>query len=359
MAQYDVRGDEERGAVNTGPAVTGSRASGSGFAVPAGPGGEALTTSVSELLEVVEGRLREAVAHTDELADSVSRHLVEAGGKRVRPMLTALASHLGDQSRPEVLDAAVVVELTHLATLYHDDVMDSAPVRRGAPAAHAVWGNSVAILTGDLLFARASRIVAGLGPQAVRIQAATFERLCLGQLHETVGPSAGQDPIEHYLQVLADKTGSLIATSGRFGAMFAGCGKQVLDVLVEYGEKVGVAFQLADDVLDVAGEETGKTPGTDLREGVATLPALLARRAAAQGDADAAELVALLDGDLDDDAALADAVQRLGAHPATEQARMSAQRWAGDAVAALGPLPESDVRRALVAFAETVADRTR
>jgi len=352
-------GDAAGRAVTNAPGVWGAREVGPAFVVPATPGGEGLAVSVSDLLEVVEGRLREAVAHTDELADSVSRHLVEAGGKRVRPMLTALASHLGDPSRPEVLDAAVVVELTHLATLYHDDVMDSAPVRRGAPAAHAVWGNSVAILTGDLLFARASRIVAGLGPQAVRIQAATFERLCLGQLHETVGPADGQDPIEHYLQVLADKTGSLIATSGRFGAMFAGCDKQVLDVLVEYGEKVGVAFQLADDVIDVAGDETGKTPGTDLREGVPTLPALLARRDAAEGDPDAAALVTLLDGDLDDDTALADAVQQLRSHPATEAARVAAQRWADDAIDALGPLPESDVRRALVAFAETVADRTR
>src|SRR6478672_6100802 len=153
------------------------------------------------------------------LVDDASRHLVNAGGKRLRPLLTLLAAELGDGSRREVIDAAVVVELTHLATLYHDDVMDSAPLRRGAPAAHEVWGNSVAILTGDLLFARASATVAGLGPDAVRIQAATFERLCLGQLHETVGPRPDEDHVAHYLQVLADKTASLIATSARFGAM--------------------------------------------------------------------------------------------------------------------------------------------
>ena len=312
-------------------------------------------------LDEVETRLHEAVSHTDELADSVSRHLVQAGGKRVRPMLTLLASHLGDPTRPEVLDAAVVVELTHLATLYHDDVMDSAPLRRGAPAAHAVWGNSVAILTGDLLFARASRIVAGLGPQAVRVQAATFERLCLGQLHETVGPAAHEDPVDHYLQVLADKTGSLIATSGRFGSMFAGCSRDVVDVLVEYGEKVGVAFQLADDVIDVAGAgtETGKTPGTDLREGVPTLPVLLVRRAAARGDADATDLVARLDGDLSDDAVLADVAKTLAAHPATDEARAEAVRWADEAVAALHRLPHGSPRDALAAFAHTVADRTR
>ncbi len=311
-------------------------------------------------LAAVEHRLREAVAHSDELADSVSRHLVEAGGKRIRPMLTLLAAHLGDPTRPEVLDAAVVVELTHLATLYHDDVMDSAPTRRGAPTVHALWGNSVAILTGDLLFARASRVVAGLGPQAVRIQAATFERLCLGQLHETVGPGPHEDPVEHYIQVLADKTGSLIATSGRFGTMFSGCSREVTDVLVAYGEKVGVAFQLADDVLDLIADEavTGKASGTDLREGVPTMPVLLARRAAAQGDPDAARIVELVDGDLGDDAVLAETVTLLRAHPATQAARERAQGWAADAVAALDPLPEGEVRTALASFAGTVADRT-
>jgi len=182
---------------------------------------DALDTAVRDGLAAVERRLAEAVQQRDRLADDASRHLVQAGGKRVRPMLTLLAGHLGDPARPQVLEAAVVVELTHLATLYHDDVMDSAPVRRGAPAAHQVWGNTVAILTGDLLFARASTIVAGLGVEAVRIQAATFERLCLGQLHETVGPEPDEDPVQHYLQVLSDKTGSLIATAGRFGAMFS------------------------------------------------------------------------------------------------------------------------------------------
>ena len=120
-------------------------------------------------LAVVEQRLREAVAHSDALAGATSRHLVDAGGKRLRPLLTLLCAELGDGDRPEVVDAAVVVELTHLATLYHDDVMDSAPVRRGAPSAHEVWGNQVAVITGDLVFARASAIAAGLGPVAIRI----------------------------------------------------------------------------------------------------------------------------------------------------------------------------------------------
>ena len=319
-----------------------------------------LAESVRVGLEKVEDRLRRAVAHNDRLADEASRHLIQAGGKRARPLLALLAAHLGDGDRPEVVEAAVVVELTHLATLYHDDVMDSAPVRRGAPAAHQVWGNTVAILTGDLLFARASRIVADLGPDAVRIQATTFERLCLGQLHETTGPGDDEDPVEHYLQVLGDKTGSLIATAGRFGAMFAGCSDDVVDVMVAFGERVGVAFQLADDVIDLASGtgQSGKTPGTDLREGVPTLPVLLVRRAAAGGDESAQAVVALLDADLADDDRLAEAVAALGAHPATAAARAEATRWAEEAVAALEPLPDSPAKQALRSFAEAVVDRT-
>jgi len=321
----------------------------------------ALADLLTARLALVEERLRDAVTHADRLADTTSRHLVNAGGKRLRPMLTLLAAQLGEGSRPEVLDAAVVVELTHLATLYHDDVMDSAPVRRGAPAAHEVWGNHVAILTGDLLFARASSIVAGLGPDAVRIQAATFERLCLGQLHETVGPGPGADPVEHYLQVLADKTGSLIATSARYGAMFSGCPADVVTTLVDYGEKVGVAFQLADDVIDLtsAGAQTGKTPGTDLREKVPTMPALLLRRLAAgpQGtDADRA-LVARLDGDLTSDEALADAVAGLREHAVVDETRRRAVAWARAAVDALGTLPPGPVKDSLVLFADSVVDR--
>ena len=320
-----------------------------------------LDTAVRDGLVRVEERLRDAVHQTDRLADDASRHLVQAGGKRVRPLLTLLASHLGDPGRPEIVEAAAVVELTHLATLYHDDVMDSAPLRRGAPAAHEVWGNTVAILTGDLLFARASTIVSGLGTEAVRIQAATFERLCLGQLHETIGPRPDEDPVEHYVQVLGDKTGSLIATSARFGAMFAGCSPDVLDVLIQYGERVGVAFQLADDVNDLSsdGATTGKTPGTDLREGVPTLPVLLARRyAATHGDAVSRHLIDLLDGDLTDDDALAEAVSALRDHPATEQARAEAERWGREAAAVLEPLPPGPAKAALQAFAHAVVDRT-
>lgn len=324
-------------------------------------GNEVLEEAIAPRLCLIEERLRDAVAQSDRLADETSRHLVDAGGKRLRPMLALLAAQLGDASRPEVIDAAVVVELTHLATLYHDDVMDSAPTRRGAPSAHEVWGNSVAILTGDLLFARASNVVAGLGPTAVRIQAETFERLCLGQLHETVGPRPGEDPVRHYLQVLADKTGSLIATSARFGAMFAGCDRTVVDQVTAYGEYAGVAFQLADDVLDIRsdGDVSGKTPGTDLREGVATMPVLLLRRLVESGDVEPSdiELLADIEGDLSDDAALDSVVARLRDHDVLAQTSDLARQWSARAVGAITGLPAGDVRDALVAFADALVAR--
>lgn len=324
-------------------------------------GSDVLDSAVSSRLAKVEERLRDAVAQSDRLADASSRHLVDAGGKRLRPLLTLLTSQLGDATRPEVLDAAVVVELTHLATLYHDDVMDSAPTRRGAPSAHEVWGNSVAILTGDLLFARASRVVAGLGPDAVRVQAETFERLCLGQLHETVGPEPDEDAIEHYLQVLADKTGSLIATSAMFGAKFAGCDLSTVEAVTKYGELAGVAFQLADDVIDVRSDAatTGKTPGTDLREGVPTMPVLLLRKQIADGTAsqDDIDLLAAIEGDLSEDDALAELVDKLKGHPVVDATNALAGEWADRAKEAIAGLPDGEVRSELVRFADTLVAR--
>lgn len=322
---------------------------------------DALLDRLTAGLAEVERAIVDAVRSADPLAAVTGSHLVRAGGKRTRPLLCLLAAELGTPG-PQVVDAAVVVELTHLATLYHDDVIDSADQRRGVPTAQQVWGNTVAILTGDLLFARASTIGAGLGPEAVHLQARTFERLVLGEMRETVGPAAADDPVEHYLGVLSDKTGSLIATSARFGGMFSGADEATLDLLGGFGEKVGVAFQLADDVLDLLSDEvdSGKTPGTDLREHVPTMPVLLLRRDVAAGTAPAGstELLELLDGDLSADAVLADAVTRLRAHPVTQQAREVARRWADDAVAALAPLPERPGTRALAAVAQALADRT-
>ncbi|MDI1290529.1 MAG: polyprenyl synthetase family protein, partial [bacterium] len=199
----------------------------------------------------VEVELREAVASEDQFVADASRYLVEAGGKRFRPLLVLLAAQFGDPDAWGVVPAGVVVELTHLATLYHDDVMDEAQLRRGAKSANARWDNTIAILTGDFLFARSSRILADLGPEAVRIQARTFERLCTGQIRETIGPREGQDPVAHHLDVVADKTGSLIAASGRYGSLMAGAPADVVEIMTQFGERIGVAFQLADDLVDI------------------------------------------------------------------------------------------------------------
>jgi len=328
---------------------------------PTGPfgaasGDDALEASVRSGLASVEALLHETVKSDVDFVTRASRHLVDAGGKRFRPLLVLLASQFGDPEAPGVVPSAVVVELAHLATLYHDDVMDEADVRRGAVSANARWDNTVAILTGDFLFARASDILADLGPEAVRLQARTFERLVTGQIRETVGPVDDEDPVDHYLSVLADKTGSLIATSGRFGAMLSGADESTIDVLTNFGERIGVAFQLSDDLLDVTSETavSGKTPGTDLREGIPTLPVLLTRRASRPEDA---RLLALLDGDLADEADLAEALRLLRANPAVPQAQNEVRRWAEDARAVLAPLPAGAAKDALAALCDQVVGR--
>jgi heptaprenyl diphosphate synthase len=309
-------------------------------------------------LEIVETNLLTATQHADKIAGASVRHLVAAGGKRVRPTLVLLAAQFGDPKKQEVIDAAVVVELTHLATLYHDDVMDDAPTRRGVPTAQMIWGNSIAILTGDLLFARASQVGSHLGEESLKLQADTFERLCLGQLHETIGPAESDDAIAHYIQVMADKTGSLISASAQLGIMLSGAPREYMEPMRVYGEKVGVAFQLIDDVIDISeAGPSGKTPGTDLRAGVPTLPVLLLRKAAAEGDIEAIALLALIDGGLNDDARLQEALVRLRSHPVANLAYLEAKRWADEAVVAIKDLPEGSVKNALEQFAQAVVDR--
>lgn len=321
---------------------------------------QALEAAVQTGLAAVESGLLDATKSEVPFITEAAQHLVRAGGKRFRPLLVMLAAQFGDPDAPGVVPAAVVVELTHLATLYHDDVMDEAEVRRGVDSPNARWGNSVAVLTGDFLFARASHTLADLGPEAVRVQAEAFERLVTGQILETAGPGDGRDPVEHYLDVLAGKTGSLVAVSCRFGAMMSGADDSVVDILTQYGERLGVAFQLADDVLDIASDtqESGKTPGTDLREGIPTLPILLLRaQAAAHRRPADLDLVALLDGDLSDDARLADALRLVRAHPALEQARRDTVRYAEAARATLAPLPECYAKAALVELCDAVVHR--
>jgi heptaprenyl diphosphate synthase len=321
---------------------------------------QALEADVQAGMAAVEEGLLEATKSEVPFITEAAQHLVRAGGKRFRPLLVMLTAQFGDPYAPGVVPSAVVVELTHLATLYHDDVMDEAAVRRGVESANTRWGNSVAVLTGDFLFARASHILADLGPEAVRVQAEAFERLVTGQILETAGPQDGRDPVEHYLDVLGGKTGSLVAVSCRFGAMMSGADETVVDVLTQYGERLGVAFQLADDVLDIASDshESGKTPGTDLREGIPTMPVLrLRERAARLGLAEDIALCELLDSDLTDDVRHAEALAALRVHPALEQARRDTVRYAEDARAALAPLPECDSKAALMELCDAVVHR--
>jgi heptaprenyl diphosphate synthase len=309
----------------------------------------------------VERSLHSSVQISDDLVEWTSRHLMDAGGKRVRPLMVLLGASLSDLENARVLDAAVLVELTHLASLYHDDVMDEAPTRRGTNTAHEVWGNSVAILTGDFLFARASALSAHLGSEFVQLHARTFERLCLGQLHETVGPKAGEDPFDHYLSVLSDKTASLLALAGEVGVIASNGDPAHADILRKYGEQAGIAFQLADDVLDLRSDSStsGKRPGTDLREGVATMPVLLVRRQHAAAPTEhSTRLVELLDGDLSEDGPLDEALALLRSDPALEETSAMAQRYAEQATAILASLPAGPTRETLIAFTDNLVHRS-
>ncbi|WP_102191636.1 polyprenyl synthetase family protein [Microbacterium aurantiacum] len=352
--------------MTSSPAAPGSRlASRLGFSdrVFVGPAARRVARAVESGLDAVEAGLTEDLRVADSLADAASRYLYEAGGKRVRPVLTLLAAQLGDGNTDAVIDVAKALEMTHLGSLYHDDVMDGADRRRGVPAAHAVWGNSVAILTGDILFSRASQLMARHGDRAIRLQADTFERLVLGQMHETIGAQPDDDPIAFYIQVLADKTGSLIAAATQAGVIFSNAPSEFEEAMRVYGEKIGVAFQLLDDVIDLSAkpEDTGKVPGTDLRAGVPTMPYLLLK---AEQDAAAGDLAARIDDGVAQiaegaDAAILDGpLAELRDHAVTQKTLELAHTWTRDAVAALDPLPQGPVRDALTRFAETLAERS-
>ena len=308
-------------------------------------------------MQGVEELLREHIKGDYPLVEETSRHLVAAGGKRLRPLLTLISSHFGDSTRKEIVPAAVVCELTHLATLYHDDVMDEAPLRRGVESANNRWGNTIAILTGDYLFSKASDLLADLGPEAVRLQARTFERLVIGQIMETQGPQNGEDPLAHYLRVVGDKTGSLIATSARFGGMLSGAPREVTETLTKFGEQIGIAFQLADDVIDIASEsnQSGKTPGTDLREGVPTLVTL---NVMASTKVEDAELQRLLSAPIHDEDTVAQVLRALRKHDGLDQAREQLGQVAKQARAALGPLPLTPATAALFSLCDAVIDRS-
>lgn len=315
-----------------------------------------LAQELADGLARVDGLLRATVAHDDPFVATASGHLLAAGGKRFRPTLTLLSALACGQVTDQVVTAAAGVELTHLASLYHDDVMDEALVRRGVPSVNAAYDNTTAILVGDLLFGKASELIAGLGPEAVLIQAQTFVRLCHGQIRDTRPCPPQTDPVDYYLGVLADKTGVLVATAARYGAMFGGADRHTVEVLRVYGERLGVAFQLADDLIDITSEsqDSGKTPGTDLREGVDTLAVLYAKASTDPADARLRELLA---ADLRDERLHAEALALLRAHPAVDRARQHTRDVGAQAREGLASLPDSDAKTALVALVDGVIDR--
>jgi heptaprenyl diphosphate synthase len=307
-------------------------------------------------MQRVEELMRSHIKGDYPLVVETSRHLVEAGGKRLRPLLTLIAAQFGDPSNYDIIKAAVCCELTHLATLYHDDVMDDAVLRRGVISANKKWDNAVAILTGDYLFSKVSDMLADIGPEAVKLQAKTFERLVIGQIKETQGKSEGLSQIDHYMKVVADKTGSLIATSARFGALLSGATPEVVEVLTKFGEKIGVAFQVADDLLDVASSQTasGKTPGTDLKEGIPTLVTLYVIAANEPSDKD---LISKLSGPISDED-LPKVILQLRNHKALKQVQEYLTKIANDANGLLVDLPEGPAKQALVNLTFALVNRS-
>lgn len=305
---------------------------------------------VGRIEQLMDTELRSADAV---MTDSLT-YLFKAGGKRFRPLFTVLSAQLGPApDTPEVTIAGAVIELVHLATLYHDDVMDEAEVRRGTPTANVRWGNNVAILAGDYLFATASRLVSLLGPEAVRLIAETFAQLVTGQMREGRGAAEGADPVEHYLKVVYEKTACLIAAAGQFGAMFSGADADQVERLSRLGGIVGTAFQISDDIIDIDSDsdESGKLPGTDIREGVHTLPMLYALR---ETGPEAPRLRELLSGPVEDDAAVAEALALLRASPGMAKAKDFLVQYAAQAREELDLLPDLPGRRAL----QTLVDYT-
>jgi heptaprenyl diphosphate synthase len=317
-----------------------------------------LAATTTAGLDRVEALLRSEVTSDDEFVTETSLHLIRAGGKRFRPLFTLLGAQMGPRpDSDDVITAAAVVELIHLATLYHDDVMDSATMRRGAQSANARWGNTIAILTGDFLFAHASRLVADLGPDAVRIIAETFAELVTGQMRESRGPRADEDPLDHYLTVLAEKTGSLMATAGRYGGMFSGCTPDQTAALQRFGAVMGTAFQISDDIIDISSpsEDSGKTPGTDLREGVHTLPMLFAL----QGTGPAVDrLRVLLAEPITDDALVDEALTLLRASDGIDRTRDVLAARVKEAQRELDQLPSCAAGDALRTLTTYMVDRT-
>lgn len=320
-------------------------------------GDAAFAADVRDSVARIEQLMSDELGKADELMAEAVQHLFQAGGKRFRPLFTVLAASLGPRpDDPEVAIAGAVIELVHLATLYHDDVMDEAQMRRGAPSANARWGNNIAILAGDYLFATASRLVSRLGPDAVRVIADTFAQLVTGQMRETRGAAEHVDSVDHYLKVVYEKTACLIAASGRFGATFSGADDDQVERLHRLGGIVGTAFQISDDIIDIDSDpdESGKVPGTDLREGVHTLPVLYALR---ETGPDSDRLRELLAKPVERDEDVAEALALLRRSAGMAQAKQTVAEYAAQARAELASLPAGPGRDALATLVDYTVNR--
>lgn len=315
----------------------------------------ALEADIRTRLDRVEEALEKAVVADSDLLAATAKYLLAAGGKRFRPMLLLLAGYFGDPTDPRLIPGSVSIELTHLATLYHDDVIDEADDRRGVPSANARWDNTVAILTGDYLFSRASEISADLGPDVCRLLARTIGVLCDGQIREVDSSGKVEQAEASYLEIIRRKTGVLIATSCRLGGMLSDASEKHVEILEAFGESLGMAFQLSDDIMDVTSTqmELGKEPGTDMKEGVYTLPVLHALHAGPQRE----ELQRLLAHGAPDGEMLDRALEIVRTGGSIEHARAAVSTEVRRATDLAGQLPEGAARHALEQVAKYLAIR--
>jgi heptaprenyl diphosphate synthase len=315
-----------------------------------------LEAEIRGRLDQVEGALEKAVrVEASGLLSETSSYLIAAGGKRFRAMLVLLAGTFGDPADPRLIPGSVAIELVHLATLYHDDVIDEADSRRGAPSANLRWDNTVAILTGDFLFARASEISTELGTEVCRLLARTIAVLCDGQIREVDSSGKVEQQEEAYLEIIRRKTASLIGTSCRLGGMLSDATLEQTDVLEAFGQALGMAFQLSDDIMDITATqlELGKEPGQDLKEGVYTLPVLHALA----HDPDRAELARILSHGPPDGALLDRALEIVQGGGSVEAARRAVTDEVERAIRLTETLPDAPARHAFQQLARFLAAR--
>lgn len=319
-------------------------------------GDEALDQRVTEGLKRVEELMFERLSGGEDFLSEQVTHLAKAGGKRFRPLMAVLASEFGPQPQADnVIRGATIVELVHLATLYHDDVMDEAAKRRGVESANSRWTNTVAILSGDYLLAEASRLMSEIDTATVRHFAETFSDLVTGQMRETVGARGG-DAVEHYLEVIREKTGVLIASAAYLGATHSGADEETVRTIKELGEAIGMVFQIVDDIIDIFSDsaQSGKNPGTDLREGVFTLPVLYALQD--EGEA-GEELRGLLTGPLTEDADVERALSLIGQTDGRKRALDDVHRYLSIVDSHLDALPDIPANAAMRQIARYTVDR--